>query len=38
MAQTANVRSIDAIKDFKTVLINFAEEARSWRSARRRWN
>ena len=28
MAQTANVRSIDAIKDFKTVLINFAEEAR----------
>src|SRR5512135_640325 len=28
MAQTANVRSIDAIKDFKTVLITFAEEAR----------
>ena len=28
MAQTANVRSIDAIKEFKIALITFAEEAR----------
>jgi len=28
MAQSANVRSIDAIKQFKIALINFAEEAR----------
>jgi hypothetical protein len=28
MSQGANVRSVDAIKDFKITLINFAEEAR----------
>jgi hypothetical protein len=28
MSQGANVRSVDAIKDFKVALINFAEEAR----------
>src|SRR5947209_6494060 len=27
MSQGANVRSVDAIKDFKVALINFAEEA-----------
>src|SRR3954467_4732683 len=29
MSQGANVRSVDAIKDFKIALINFAEEARN---------
>ena len=36
MSQGANVRSVDAIRDFKVALINFAEEARS-PSARPRW-